>query len=357
MDLAAFLGWAGVLNAAVMALVTALQARYDRRAAWLAALFGGLSAAIAAILFSQSTAGPERSIWLTLEFALTLGAGPTLYHYLRAATGQPTRLRATLLHFAPVAAFLAASAGLAATGQVLDLHIGWAVVSQMTYTAAAILVFLRRDRADRSAAGFVTPLFLLAVIAAVHAGQVARLTGAASGADRGLVPMISGLGLLAMLVLTLAVAQAAHRAVSRRYAKSGLGEAAVRSLHARALAALAEDRRYRRFDLSLDDLARAVGAPPHHLSQAFSAADSSFAEAVARLRCADAARALADPANARAAVEAIGMEAGFRSRSAFYAAFGRTAGMTPAEYRRRALTGETVSFPSGQDTVPRAAAG
>lgn len=351
MGLAAFLGWAGVLNAAIMALVTALQARRDPRAAWLAALFGGMSGAIAAILFSQASHGLERSVWLTAEFGLTLAAGPTLYHYLRAATDRPIRLRPTLLHFLPAIAFLAASAGMAVAGRVLDLHIGWAVGAQMLYTAAAILVFLQRDRTDRSAAGFATPLFLLAVLAAVHAGQAARLTGVAAGQDRGLVPMISGLGLLAMLVLTLAMAQAAHRAVSRRYAKSGLDDEAVRRLQARARAALAEDNRYRRFDLSLQDLAEAVGAPPHHLSQAFSAAGSSFAEAVASLRCADAAAALADPANARAAVEAIGMEAGFRSRSAFYTAFGKAAGMTPAEYRRRALAGETVSFPSGQDTV------
>lgn len=362
MDAAAFLGWAGVLNAAVMALVTALQARRDRRSAWLAALFGGMSAAIAAILFSQATHGLERSAWLTVEFALTLGAGPTLYHYLRAAAGKPVQTWPTARHYAPMLGFLAASAGYAAAGRVLEPHIGWAVGAQMIYSAAAILVFLGRDRSDRSAAGFLWPLVLLAVMAAIHAGQVARLTGLASGDDRGLVPMIGGLGLLAVLVLALAAAQVAHRAVTRRYARSGLDDEALDAIHARALAALAEGRRYRGFDLGLDDLTQLTGEPPHRLSQAFSHAGTSFADTLARLRAADAALALADPANARAAVEAIGMEAGFRSRSAFYAAFGKSLGMTPAQYRKRAMTGQiasgqTVSSPSGQDTDGRAGGG
>jgi len=352
---AAFLGWAGVVNAALMALVTALQARRDRRAAWLAALFGGVSAAIAAILFSQASHGPERSAWLTLEFALTLGAGPTLYHYVRAATGRETQPVPTALHFIPAAAYLLAAAGLwLATGRVLDLHIGWAVGPQMLYSAAAILAFLGRDKSDRSAAGFVWPLALLLVMAAIHMGQVARLTGAASGDDRGLVPMIGGLGVLVVMVLALAAAQTAHRAVSRRYARSGLDETALEAIHVRALAALQTDRLYRRMDLGLDDLAQAAGEPPHRLSQAFSHAGSSFADALAAARVEDARAALADPANARAAVEAIGMEAGFRSRSAFYAAFNRLAGMSPAEFRKHALAGRIVSAPDGQDTASRA---
>lgn len=354
MDVAGFLGWAGVLNAALMALVTAMQARRDRRAAWLAALFGGVSAAIAAILFSQASHGIERSAWLTAEFALTLAAGPTLYHYLRAATGRPIRPAPTAAHYLPAAAFLVASGVMAAGGRVIDLHIGWAVASQMVYTAAAILLFLRRDPADRSTGGFLWPVVLLVMMAAVHAGQVARLTGVAGGADRGLVPMIGGLGLLAALVLALAAAQGAHRAAARRYARSGLDETALHAIHARAVAALVDGRLYRDMDLGLDALAEAAGEPAHRLSQAFSHAGSSFPEAVAAARVADAMAALADPANARAAVEAIGMEAGFRSRSAFYAAFGKAAGMSPAAYRRRALAGAIVSAPAGQDTASEA---
>jgi AraC-like DNA-binding protein len=65
------------------------------------------------------------------------------------------------------------------------------------------------------------------------------------------------------------------------------------------------------------------------------AGNTSFNELVGRLRVEEAQRLLLDPSNAGVAVEPLGMEAGFRSRSAFYAAFRGQTGLSPAEFRKQ----------------------
>ena len=137
MDLPAFLGWAGVVNAGLLALAAGLQGRQDNRAAWLAIYLAVVSAAIAAILFSQATHGPARSLWLTAEFALTLAAGPTLFHYIRAAVGRPMKARQAAAHYSPAIVFVLASLAVASTGRVLDLSVGWAIAVQLAYTIAS----------------------------------------------------------------------------------------------------------------------------------------------------------------------------------------------------------------------------
>lgn len=119
-----------------------------------------------------------------------------------------------------------------------------------------------------------------------------------------------------------------------RYRKSGASDRQLEYSY-RALRDTAVTlRMYCSTDLSLDDLAAASGVPRRLASQALTGpGKTSFADMIATLRAEEAARLLAAPKNATVAVEPIGMEAGFRSRSAFYATFKRIYGVTPVQYR------------------------
>ena len=108
--------------------------------------------------------------------------------------------------------------------------------------------------------------------------------------------------------------------------------------------------------MSLSELARRADVPVRHLSQAISeAGGTSFNALITGRRLQAAKTLLEDPLNGAVAVEALGLEAGFRSRSAFYAAFRKTTGLTPVQYRDRAA-GENVSSPFGSDMVAAASA-
>jgi AraC-like DNA-binding protein len=89
--------------------------------------------------------------------------------------------------------------------------------------------------------------------------------------------------------------------------------------------------------LTLAELASRLGIPSNYLSQAINQqAGCNFHDYVNRYRIEAAKADLADPAQAERSVLAIAMDAGFHSKSAFYATFKEFVGMTPSEYRRRA---------------------
>jgi AraC-like DNA-binding protein len=94
---------------------------------------------------------------------------------------------------------------------------------------------------------------------------------------------------------------------------------------------------YRDPSLSRDTVARQLGISSGYLSQQFKAHSpkQSFTDLIAHYRVSDAQRLLGDEAFAPYSILAIGYEAGFNSKSAFYAAFKKATGMTPTAYRQQ----------------------
>ena len=76
----------------------------------------------------------------------------------------------------------------------------------------------------------------------------------------------------------------------------------------------------------------AAGVSPRRLSEIVNQA-GGFYEYVNHFRVDAARRLLADPAERRTSIEAIGLMTGFRSRSTFYEAFKRETGSTPGAWR------------------------
>lgn len=94
---------------------------------------------------------------------------------------------------------------------------------------------------------------------------------------------------------------------------------------------------YRDPDLSRDKVAAALGISPGYLSQVIrEVSGSSFTTYVNALRIAAVKQMLEDEAYTSYSLLAIGEEAGFRSKSAFYTTFKKHTGKTPSAYQKSA---------------------
>jgi AraC-like DNA-binding protein len=348
MDFAAALIFAGIANAALLSVTTAFAIRRQPKAAWLSAGFAVLAVAAAAIFITHETEGRIESIAVAIETVATLASGPITYHFVRAALALPVKVRPTLAHFAPAIIGLIASP-LLALGTFEPPAPATLVFYQASYTVAALATFFRERKAgDRSAFGFWWPAGFLATMASIHAGQAMRFLSA-DPAFTNVVVVIAATSVFGLMLIALTVERAAQKAAGVRYAKSSLDAARAADVYAQLIAALEREKLHLRPGLSLADLAGAAGVAPHHASQALvDIGKTTFNELIARARVEEAKRLLQAPENAGVAVEPLGMEAGFKSRSAFYTAFRAAIGMTPAEFRRRQA--ETVSSPAGADT-------
>jgi AraC-like DNA-binding protein len=285
-----------------------------------------------AIFVTHRTEGRIYSAGVAVETVATFLSGPVIYHFIRARLGLPVRLKPALLHFIPALMALAAAPALAfgrfepPPPQLMCLY-------QASYTAAAAFTFFRAaDVRARTVTAYWQPSALLAVMAGLHMAQLARFVIPGAAAQNA-VPLFAAAGVFGFLIVALVQGRAKPTGAAR-YAKSSLDRVDAERLYARLLETMEREQLHRRPDLALADLAQAAGAPPHHASQALSAAGKNFSTFVSQRRVEEAKRLLVLPDNATVAVEPIGMEAGFKSRSAFYAAFKATTGKTPAEYRK-----------------------
>jgi AraC-like DNA-binding protein len=353
MDFAASLIFAGIANATLLAIATAFAIRRQPKAAWLSAGFAVLAIASAAIFVTHETEGRIESIAVAIETIATLAAGPVFYHFVRAAIDLPVKPRPTAAHFIPAILALVLSP-LLALGFSEPPPPLLLVIYQASYTAAAAWTYWKgRKPGDRSAFGFWWPVGVLAAMASIHAGQAARFLFS-DPAMANIVVLIAAGSAFGLLLIALTVERVAAKRPAR-YAKSSLDPARAKAAYDGLVDAISRDKLYLRPGLSLADLAAAAGVPPHHASQALTEiGKTTFNEIVAARRVEEAKRLLLLPENAVVAVEPLGMEAGFKSRSSFYAAFRAATGVTPAEYRRAE---GNVSSPTGADAQTRALSG
>lgn len=123
----------------------------------------------------------------------------------------------------------------------------------------------------------------------------------------------------------------------RKYAGSALDARSAGLLLAEVETLMREERVYLEPRLTLAELASRLGVPSNYLSQAINQqAGCNFHDYINGYRIEAAKVALAEPTNSDHSILTIAMDAGFHSKSAFYATFKEFVGMTPSEYRRRA---------------------
>ena len=96
-----------------------------------------------------------------------------------------------------------------------------------------------------------------------------------------------------------------------------------------------KEKLYLQPEFSLEDLARAMDVPKHHLYYCFNhILQKRFTQLRAELRVQYACELIRKGATEKKTLEAIGIESGFSSRSTFILAFRECTGMTPSEFQR-----------------------
>ncbi|MGH9350386.1 MAG: helix-turn-helix domain-containing protein [Vicinamibacterales bacterium] len=301
-----------------------------------------LMSAIAALI-SARLAGlaPASAVVDHAINVLGLNAVPLGVLYARQATAATVTLRWVGWLWAPAAAYLVLVVSRTLLGLDTRVPFAWLLPVALGFTAVGIITLSTRGRGRRPA--LVPAEWVVAFMVMLNAAQIVRMEFGHVAVVRAVVPLVLSIGFAAMAAFaawrsaatTMAMlSPEPARVPSVRYGRSGLGESDALDLLDRIDRALTRDRLFARADLTLAQLAVAVGSTPHLVSEALNYyAGESFHDLINRRRVEDVKAQLLDTASERFTIEGIGASAGFGSRSALYTAFRRFEGMTPAAFR------------------------
>lgn len=272
--------------------------------------------------------------WLVLaDYLVALFASALFLDYMSSSL---CRKSVSKLYYLPLPLF-ALAALLLGPGFVLGGAINVVVVLQFAYTALTTRVFIRQSRGLASRPRHL--LVLLAGLWILHVLQFSRMLLPNVGWLFDIVPLAGAAVFLVLTVLVLTDPQAL-----RSLSQVGIAVPGARDAIDGVEAYMLAERPHLDPHLNVGRLAEAVEMAPRELSRVIgNSPDGSFYNFVNRFRVAEARQLLADPEEARTSVEAIGLMAGFRSRSTFYEAFKRETGVTPARFRSEGAGSERVS--------------
>jgi putative ABC transport system permease protein len=141
--------------------------------------------------------------------------------------------------------------------------------------------------------------------------------------------------------------------MANKYQKSTLSPAIKSSVLGKLDRIFEEDKFHLRDDASLSNLAKALGATTHHLSQVLNESKQiSFQDLLAQYRVREAKKLLKDAAHQHTKIESIAAMVGYNSKSAFNTAFKKRTGHTPSEFRaqKEVLTYREERLPDKKDT-------
>ncbi len=137
---------------------------------------------------------------------------------------------------------------------------------------------------------------------------------------------------------TKLAAIASNAARQKKYAKSGLSVERMQQYKNQLDHAMCAEQLFLRSDLTLPLLAREIDCSVNHLSQVINSGFSmSFFDYLNQYRVQHATHLLSSRDSQSDAILNIAFAVGFNSNSAFYAAFKRCVGQTPAQYRQAQL--------------------
>jgi len=118
-----------------------------------------------------------------------------------------------------------------------------------------------------------------------------------------------------------------------KYSGSALEESSYELIINNVKSLIESDELYKKEKLTLNDLSKSLETNPKYLSQAINHhLKLSFVDLINNYRVDEAKKQMLDDKNASLTLEAIGLMAGFKSKSAFYRAFKKATNTTPNQF-------------------------
>lgn len=339
------LTYAAAINAALLAAALAAQSWRKKSATGLfASLFlADLSAAVILIAADHASAVGNSVALAFAEAFLTFAAGPLFLCFAASILRKTVDRRALALALSMIAAAALIALRHLSPGVVAE-RLAFAQMAFTLFVAAMAFGPSSAKSGARRGRNFV--IGAVAGLAALHAAQLARSFWPEAEDLRNIVPVV---GSLALIALSAAVYFGGRLGFLDALIEAPpVATPAMREIVERTEALLAAGL-LKDANLTLAGAAKAAGVSADALSEAFRAVTGGgFPARLQQLRVEEALRLLADPLEARTSMEAIGLLAGFGSRSAFYQAFGERVGMTPAAYRKSLAAKPVQKTGSGQ---------
>jgi len=122
--------------------------------------------------------------------------------------------------------------------------------------------------------------------------------------------------------------------IPEKYASKKIEDKEANDLIAQLTTLAKEKQLYKDPDVKLKDFSSEIHISPHKLSQLLNDnLGKSFASFINEYRIEESQKLLRE--NKNYTLEAIGFEAGFSSKSSFYATFKKVVGITPSEYKKQ----------------------